>query len=280
MFSHNTTRKQDRTGVAIVLSPRMVKAWRYAGGSEPEYCDDFPGRFISIKLKFDAYDSRGDKIRHQYHEYYIASTYNPYDTKSIEFTSCLNNIISKVPPNQIIFIAGDLNAQLGRQTNDSSYTNVLGPYGLDKRDTKGLELLSILQSNNLCAVNTFFDSPTHVTFVSPNEQHCTLDYVLMQQSELDKVVSCEVVNDGRCLNSDHWAIRTKIKHYTAEHIPTIINKGKIDITRLQYDESTNNEYNQYINNRISEDTSYEEFNEILIEAAEATASDPIRFHKA
>ena len=76
MFSHNTTRKGHRTGVVIVLSPQMVEAWKFAGGNEPEYCDNFTGRFISIKLKFRAYNSRGEEEIHKYHEYFIASTYN------------------------------------------------------------------------------------------------------------------------------------------------------------------------------------------------------------
>ena len=279
MFSHNTVRKQDRTGVAIILSPRMVIAWKLAGGNAPKYCDDFTGRFISIKLKFQAYDSRGEEVRHKFLEYFIASTYNPYDGKSTEFTSCLNNIISKVPPSQTIFIAGDLNAQLGRSTvSDDSYTGVLGAYGLDKRDTKGLELLQVLQSNTLCAVNTHFESPTYVTYVSPNDGHYTLDYVIMEQCALKNVISCEVVSDG--IDSDHWALRTKLEHPSIEYKPTSISKGEINVTALQYDDNINSDYNQYVANRMAEDTSYEEFNNILKEAAQATASEPITFHQS
>ena len=39
LFHHNTTRKQDRTGVGIILSPRMVDAWRQSGGNEPRTID-------------------------------------------------------------------------------------------------------------------------------------------------------------------------------------------------------------------------------------------------
>ena len=95
----------------------------------------------------------------------------------------------------------------------------------------------------------------------------------MNQSDLTKVISCEVVNDGRCLNSNHWAQRTIIKLHTVEHNPTSISNGKINVKRVQYDAVTNYNYNQYVNDRMTEDTTYKEFNKIMIKAAEATASD-------
>jgi hypothetical protein len=74
------------------------------------------------------------------------------------------------------------------------YTKVLGPYGLDKRYTKGLDILQVLQSNNLCVVNTFFGSTTHVTYVDPNDNSHALDYVVMNQSDLTKVISWTMVD--------------------------------------------------------------------------------------
>ncbi len=35
LFHHNSKAKKDRTGVALILSPGMTKAWKDAGGIDP-----------------------------------------------------------------------------------------------------------------------------------------------------------------------------------------------------------------------------------------------------
>lgn len=54
IFHHNSNKKHERKGVAIILSPRFSQAWRDAGGLDPittERGSEFEGRFIAVKIK-------------------------------------------------------------------------------------------------------------------------------------------------------------------------------------------------------------------------------------
>ena len=55
MFKHNVDVKDSsKTGVAIILSPRIVNAWKDAGGRDPVTTTkggQFEGRFIGVTLK-------------------------------------------------------------------------------------------------------------------------------------------------------------------------------------------------------------------------------------
>ena len=66
-------------------------------------------------------------------------------------------------------MGGDMNDQVGRR-DCAELADVLGPYGLDKRDEKGKDLLQVYQDNKLCVMNTFFKHPNYVTFVSSNKE--------------------------------------------------------------------------------------------------------------
>jgi len=70
MFSHNreigkSGKDHLYRGVAIILSPSLHEAWR-EGGSKPPITTDSKskhgGRFISLYLKFNTYDTRGKRI--------------------------------------------------------------------------------------------------------------------------------------------------------------------------------------------------------------------------
>ena len=52
MFRHNSKRKKDRTGVAIVIAPNLEKMWRDDGKNDTVTISQFEGRFIGILIKF------------------------------------------------------------------------------------------------------------------------------------------------------------------------------------------------------------------------------------
>ena len=69
-------------------------------------------------------------------------------------TECL----SKVPQNSIRIIGHDLNASVGNRTVDDEGTtnDVLGPFGFNNRNEKGLMAIDFLQHNNFRVMTTFF----------------------------------------------------------------------------------------------------------------------------
>ena len=62
-FHHNVKKETSRTGVSIILPPRMTDAWKCAGGLTPiktERGGNFEGRFIGVTLKFHMYNIGGN----------------------------------------------------------------------------------------------------------------------------------------------------------------------------------------------------------------------------
>ena len=94
--------------------------------------------------------------------------YHPYDDTYSEFNSLLDDLTEKLPPSKGIIIEGDMNAAIGIGECEA-LNDVLGPYGIPKRNKKGRDLLQTHQSNNLRVMNIFFKIQTHVSHVLINE---------------------------------------------------------------------------------------------------------------
>ena len=185
VFHHNNDSKQSRTGVAIILSPRYSKAWKTAGGLDPIQTPKgkFEGRFMGLCLQFPVLNAKGFPVKNKNIRVALATVYHPYDDTYSEFNSLLDDLIEKLPPSKGIIMGGDMNAAIG--IGDCEALNdVLGPYGMPKRNEKGRDLLQTYQSNNLRIMNTFFKSQTHVSHVSINEQKtkCMLDMTWSQKA--------------------------------------------------------------------------------------------------
>ena len=90
-----------------------------------------------------------------------------------------------------------MNAAIG-MGDCEELNDVLGSYGIAKRNEKGRDLLQTYQSNNLRIMNTFFKSPTYVSHVSINQQKtkCMLDMSAVSKSLFRNITDCRVTNDG------------------------------------------------------------------------------------
>ena len=79
----------------------------------------------------------------------------------IEDQTCLQEFIAdRLRCNKHVLLIGQgVNAQVGlsKESLDDRElrTNRIGKHGLERRDTKGEQLIEFLQSNNLFALNTF-----------------------------------------------------------------------------------------------------------------------------
>ena len=79
-FHHNDDRKQIRTRVTIMLSPRYSNDWKAAGGLDPIQTPrgKFEGRFVGITLQFPLFNERGNAIKNKWNKLGIATVYHPY----------------------------------------------------------------------------------------------------------------------------------------------------------------------------------------------------------
>ena len=65
-------------GVCIILSPEYYNAWKAAGSPPPITTDpkgQFAGRFISLTVKFQSFDSSGKRIKGKFLKFALTSVY-------------------------------------------------------------------------------------------------------------------------------------------------------------------------------------------------------------
>ena len=87
IFRHNReerevgTRRRVPGGVAIILSPTSVTAWRSAGENPPittHLQSNFAGRFLGLKLQFPRFDQFDRRVRGEL-KLFVAPIYYPVD---------------------------------------------------------------------------------------------------------------------------------------------------------------------------------------------------------
>ena len=92
IFRHNREEREVGTrgrvpgGVAIILSPTAVTAWRAAGAKPPittHLQSKFVGRFLGLKLQFPRFDQFDRRLRGEL-KLFIASIYHPVDVNEHE----------------------------------------------------------------------------------------------------------------------------------------------------------------------------------------------------
>ena len=115
-------------GVAIILSPTAVEAWRAAGSKPPittPLDSSFIGRFIGVKLRYPRINQYEKKVRGNL-TLFVALIYHPVDEfEHTEFIDIMSTTMSSVPK-KAKFIGGhDVNSNLGVIFN--IYGKTLGP---------------------------------------------------------------------------------------------------------------------------------------------------------
>ena len=131
-------------------------------------------------------------------------------------------------------------------------------------------------------MNTFIDSPNHVTHKSFNTQETEtiLDMIAILSSVFNQVLSYRAVDHG--VRSDHSAVclilrKMSIMHTCAKF--TAVFCGELNKDKVQYDKECNKEFNDQFEKSWDNDTSYEDFCTFMMEAARATSSSPVSTNK-
>ncbi len=118
-----------------------------------------------------------------------ASAYHSYDDQFTNFNKKLDAIINELPNDHDLIMGNDINEQLGICDCDE-YSSVLVPWGVDKRNKKGRDLLAIYLLCNLRVMNTHLEHPHYVMSELFNKMKtkCMLD-VAEVSSEISKNVN-------------------------------------------------------------------------------------------
>ena len=266
-------------GVAIILSPEFAKAFYKAGEKITTLPKShrFSDRILGINLTFDAIKPNGSKLKGKQTRLFLASIYHPWEEELYEdFNEIVTDVFSQVPEQCTKIIGHDLNASVGcRQPSDvDSTVGVLGPYGLNNRNKKGISALSFLENNNLRVMTSFFEHKEYGThLVEFNKTSITLDSISVSAKSFSRVKDCKVWNKG--VIGDHSAILLPFAFTSIKvKIPNTFSVGEIDWHKIQNDECTNKAFNQTLKDLCSQKPSSTNFNEMIIKAGFATANTP------
>ena len=142
---------------------------------------------------------------------FVCSIYFPVTCNEYrEFLKELNILMEKIPEKCDVFIGHDINANIGTRQNGDEYKQVIGPFGLNNRNTKGKSLLRFLNSHNLRFANSFFEKKSYTTWASPSASRSkhTLDGWSVSTTAWKMIRDCDISKYG--VPSDHSLVIMKV----------------------------------------------------------------------
>jgi exonuclease III len=175
IFQHNCTpRENGRShlfkGVDIILSPLFYNAWRAAGSAPSKMTattDKFAGRFISMTVQYDCYDSHGRRIKGKATKFALTSVYHPCNNDDhAQFCDTLNSLLRQIgiDAKTHLIMGADVNVRLGKR-ECAEHSKIIGPHGIDQSNERGRNLLTLYSTHQLRIENTFFEHEHYATSV-------------------------------------------------------------------------------------------------------------------
>ena len=141
---------------------------------------------------------------------FLCSIYHPHNVdKQKDFYDGLDHFITNRPRNSEILIEADINFNVGITLE--RFSNTLGPQGINIRNIKGQELLSLYKTNNLKILLSYFIHDNYITYRSFNDKKSAhmLDNFVCCGQLFKRISDCKVTKLG--VRSDHTAIITKFR---------------------------------------------------------------------
>ena len=194
-------------GVAIILSPDAVEAWREAGSKSPittPHDSPFVGRFIGVKLSLPQIDLYERKVQGKLTSFFVSVYHTLDETEHTELIDNLRFIMSLVPMTEEFIGGHAVNDNIGICTK--MYRKTLCPWGTDNHNMKGRRLLRFFRHNRLKATNIFFKKPFFVmwrSFSKARSPHM-LDIISISETFFKYVRNCGVL--PKVMRSDHSVV--------------------------------------------------------------------------
>lgn len=110
----------------------------------------------------------------------------------------MSEVGEEIPADERLVIGADFNVHVGE--GKFGEVDVLGEFGLKKRNTQGQTLVDFAQRMKLYIVNTHFqkNEEERVTFMSGGLSS-QINYVLIRSCHLDEILDSDVINDNSLL---------------------------------------------------------------------------------
>ncbi|XP_039760435.1 craniofacial development protein 2-like [Pararge aegeria] len=109
-----------------------------------------------------------------------------------QFYISLVQTLENIPQREVTLVIGDLNAKVGRTSDDAHLRHLVGRFGIGERNERGERLLQFCNEQNLVITNTCFEH--HIrrlyTWISPgNRYRNQIDYILIQKRWRSSIVN-------------------------------------------------------------------------------------------
>ena len=197
-----------RNGVGIVLSPEMKE--RVIQVSRE--CD----RLIWLKIDLGVAAVN------------VVCVYAPQvgctDEEKDEFWDLLCEVTRKIPYEEVLWIAGDLNGHIGGKSLDEG---VIGRYEVGTRNEGGDRIVDFAIARSMAVVNTYFQKrlTRRVTYTS-GEQRTQVDYIMCRRNDLKQVTDCFVL-PKEAVAKQHKLVVCKVRMQQPKKVkPTVAKKTR------------------------------------------------------
>jgi len=133
------------------------------------------------------------------------------------FWNKLFYLVSCIPQNEIIVLAGGMNGHVG--SNNVGYDGAHSGYGIGAKNADGSRILEFADGLNLVLCNTLFmkQESKLVTYVADSAKS-TVDYIMVRQGDRVKVGNVKVIPNEECVPKhkllliNMWFNKTKRQH--------------------------------------------------------------------
>ena len=130
------------------------------------------------------------------------SCYSPInvseETELVTFYDELSSLVRSIPKHNVLFIGGDMNAQIGKNGNNK--------YSLHNTSNKnGQHLTEFMMENRLTYLNTNYQKWEGKlwTYTYANNSKAQIDYVFINKKWKNSTINCEAYSTFEGVSSDH-----------------------------------------------------------------------------
>ena len=150
----------------------------------------------------------------------VVNFYAPTNEKSVDndkakdtFYKDLYNLLSNIPPHNVLIVLGDFNARIGKDSHQS-YPTVTGPFCSEEQTNEnGQRLVDLCIENNLRPVSTRFPHKLGRlwTWTHSSGTHSQIDHILITSKWVNSVRNCRAYNTIQEIDSDHRIVVANFK---------------------------------------------------------------------
>lgn len=198
LYSGKTNDKHEY-GVGIILNKRMAQCLKsFTPISE---------RVMLIQMKSTPVDINIVQV--------YAPTLDAEDEEIETMYTAISSIMKSLKKHEVTIVMGDFNAKVG----EGSTSDLIGPFGLGERNTRGDRLEEFAATNELVVLNTWYKQPPRrlYTWKSPKDKpgdkkpiRNQIDFILMNKRFRNSCLSIRTY-PGADINSDHCPLVSVIR---------------------------------------------------------------------